>query len=207
MRPRVLLADDHAMVAEGLGRLIADVAELVGQVGDGLQLVRAARELRPDLVVSDVTMPGLSGIDAMRQLHEEGIDARFIFLTVHSEGQLAAEALRRGASGYLLKHAAGEELFDAIRAAMDGRSYVTPLLAKALLMNLRSPPDPSSRDLTPRQIEVLRRLAQGKRMKEIASDLHLSVRTVEDHKYHLMQTLRLESNAELVRFALQENLL
>lgn len=206
MRPRVLLADDHVMVAEGLGRLIDDVAELVGKVGDGTQLLRAARELRPDIIVSDITMPGMSGIEAMCQLREEGIDARFIFLTVHAEGQLAAEAMRCGASGYLLKHAAGEELLDAIRCAMDGRSYVTPLLTKELLHAMRSPTDPSSRDLTPRQIEVLRLIAQGKRMKEIASNLNLSVRTVEDHKYHLMQALHVENNADLVRFAVQQNL-
>ncbi|HMN45865.1 MAG TPA: response regulator transcription factor [Povalibacter sp.] len=206
MRPSVLLADDHAMVAEGLGRLIDDVGELIGKVGDGMQLIREALRLQPDIIVSDIAMPGMSGLDAMRQLRAEGSAARFIFLTVHAEFALAAEAMRGGASGYVLKHAAGEELLDAIRTVMDGRTYVTPLITRGLLSKLDERADPSPQDLTPRQIEVLRLIAQGKRMKEIAHDLHLSIRTVEDHKYHLMQTLQLENNAELVRFALRQNL-
>ena len=206
VQSRVLLADDHLMVADGLGRLIADVADLVGKVDDGIQLVEHALQLRPDIVVSDIVMPGMSGIDAMRRLHAQNHPARFIFLTVHAEGRLAAEAMRAGASGYLLKHSAGEELFDAIRAVMEGRTYVTSLVTKDLLQTLDHDPGSSSQSLTPRQIEVLRLIAQGKRMKEIAHDLNLSIRTVEDHKYHLMQVLRLESNADLVRFAVKRNL-
>lgn len=207
MRPRVILADDHVMVAEGIGRLIADVAELVGKVGDGLALVREASALHPDIVISDISMPQLSGIDAMRRLRAAGLQPHFIFLTVHTEERLAAEAMRSGASGYLLKHAAGEELIDAIRAVMQGHTYVTPLVTKGLLRKLYAPAPPSHQDLTPRQMEVLRLIAQGKRMKEIAHDLNLSIRTVEDHKYHLMQSLHLDSNADLVRFALRQNLI
>lgn len=206
MRPKVLLADDHAMVADGLGRLIGDVADLVGQVNDGVQLIAETRRLKPDIVVTDITMPGRSGIDAMRELKAEGCAARFIFLTIHTEADLAAEAMRSGASGYLLKQAAGDELIDAIQAVMGGRTYLTPLITQEVLERLASPADTAARQLTPRQRDVLRLLAQGKRMKEIAAELDLSVRTVENHKAHLMQILALESTADLVRFAIKQHI-
>lgn len=205
MRPRVLLADDHAMVADGLARLIADVGDLVGQVNDGLQMVAEVKRLRPDIVVADVTMPEMSGIDAMRRLKADGTTARFIFMTIHTEALLAAEALRSGASGYLLKHATGDELLDAIRAVMDGRTYLTPLITRDVLRLASSGSGPAD-TLTPRQRDVLRLLAQGKRMKEIAADLDISVRTVEDHKAHLMHTLGLENTADLVRFAVKQHI-
>ena len=206
MRPKVLLADDHAIIAEGLARLIGDVADLVGQVNDGLRLVEEVRRLRPDIVVADITMPGMSGIDAMRQLKAEGSQARFIFLTIHTEARLAAEAMRSGASGYLLKQAAGKELFDAIHAVMGGRTYLTPLITGDVLRKLTSPTDAAERELTPRQREVLRLLAEGKRMKEIASELDISVRTVENHKAQLLQVLSLGSTADLVRFAIKQHI-
>jgi len=206
MRPRVLLADDHAIIAEGLARLVADVADLVGQVNDGARLVEEARRLRPDIVVADVTMPGMSGIDAMRLLKAEGSEARFIFLTIHTEARLAAEAMRSGASAYLLKQAAGNELFDAIQAVMNGRTYLTPLITGDVLRNLAAPADAAERELTPRQREVLRLLAQGKRMKEIAAELDLSVRTVENHKAQLLRVLGLGSTADLVRFAIKQHI-
>jgi DNA-binding NarL/FixJ family response regulator len=206
MRPRVLLADDHAVIAEGLARLIGDVADLIGQVNDGIRLVEEVRRLRPDIVVTDVTMPGMSGIDAMRELKAEGSEARFIFLTIHTEARLAAEAMRSGAAAYLLKQAAGNELFDAIHAVSNGRTYLTPLITGGVLRNLASTEDASRRELTPRQREVLRLLAQGKRMKEIAAELDLSVRTVENHKAHLLQVLSLGSTAELVRFAIKQHI-
>ena len=206
MRPKVLLADDHAIVAEGLARLIGDVADLVGQVNDGLRLVEETRRLRPDVVVADITMPGMSGIDAMRQLKAEGSEARFIFLTIHTEARLAAEAMRSGASGYLLKQAAGDELFDAIRAVMRGRTYLTPLVTGDVLRTLTSPIDAAERELSPRQRDVLRLLAQGKRMKEIAAELDLSVRTVENHKAQLLRVLSLGSTADLVRFAIKQHI-
>src|SRR6476661_9673952 len=128
MRPKILLADDHAMVADGLARIISEIGDVVAIAHDGVELADAARRLHPDIVVADVTMPGMSGIDAMRQLKAEGSEARFIFLTIHTEARLAAEAMRAGASGYLLKQAAGNELFDAIQAVMSGRTYLTPLI-------------------------------------------------------------------------------
>ena len=206
MRPKVLLADDHAVIAEGLARLIGDVADLVGQVNDGVRLVEEVRRLRPDIVVADITMPGMSGIDAMRQLKAEGSEARFIFLTIHTEARLAAEAMRSGASAYLLKQSAGNELFDAIQAVTSGRTYLTPLITGDVLRSLSSPAGATERELTPRQREVLRLLAQGKRMKEIAAELNISVRTIENHKAQLLQVLGLGSTADLVRFAIKQRI-
>lgn len=206
MRPRVILADDHAIIAEGIARLIADVGDLVAQVGDGVRLIDEVRRLRPDIVVSDITMPGMSGIDAMRQLKAEGSKARFVFLTIHAEARLAAEAMRAGASGYLLKQAAGNELFDAIAAVMSGRSYLTPLITGDVLRDLDASSAAVRRELTSRQRDVLRLLAQGKRMKVIAAELGISIRTVENHKAHLMQVLELTTTADLVRFAIRQRI-
>lgn len=193
------------MVADGLARLIGDVADLVGLVNDGVRLVEEARRLRPDIVVTDITMPGMSGIDAMRRLKAEGSAARFIFMTIHTDALLAAEAMRSGAAAYLLKQAAGDELLDAIRAVMGGRTYLTPLITRDVLQ-MASSTVAAERELTSRQREVLRLLAQGKRMKEIAVELDLSVRTVEDHKSHLMQALGLETTADLIRFAIKQRI-
>ena len=205
MRPRVLLADDHVIVAEGLAHVIREVGDLVGIVNDGVHLVKEARRAKPDIVVADVTMPGLSGLDAMRQLRAEHSTARFIFLTIHTEPSLAAEALRAGAVGYLLKQSAGDELIEAIKAAMAGRTYLTPLLTRDVLEKVANP-DQARQELTPRQRDVLRLLAEGKRMKEIAAALTISPRTVEDHKYQLMRVLGLETTADLVRFAVKQRI-
>ena len=206
MRARVILADDHAMVAEGLGRLISEVADLVGQVADGRQLVDSARRLKPDIIISDVSMPVMSGLDALRQLKAEGSQARFIFLTMHTEAQLATEAMRAGASGYLLKAAAGEELFEAIRAAMAGRVFLSPHITEDVLRTISGRANQGERQLTSRQREVLQLIAQGKRMKEIAADLNISVRTVEDHKSQLLVALGVKSTADLVKFAVKHGL-
>jgi DNA-binding NarL/FixJ family response regulator len=206
LRARVILADDHAMVAEGLGRLISEVADLVGQVADGRQLVDSARRLKPDIIISDVSMPVMSGLDALRQLKAEGSQARFIFLTMHTEAQLATEAMRAGASGYLLKAAAGEELFEAIRAAMAGRVYLSPHIAGDVLRTISERANQGERELTSRQREVLQLIAQGKRMKEIAADLNISVRTVEGHKSQLLVALGVKSTVDLVKFAMKHGL-
>jgi two-component system, NarL family, response regulator NreC len=147
----------------------------------------------------------MSGLDALRQLKAEGSQARFIFLTMHTEAQLAAEAMRAGASGYLLKAAAGEELFEAIRAAMAGRVFLSPHIAGDVLRTI-SGANQGERQLTSRQREVLQLIAQGKRMKEIAADLNISVRTVEDHKSQLLVALGVKSTADLVKFALKHGL-
>jgi DNA-binding NarL/FixJ family response regulator len=168
--------------------------------------VESARTLRPDIIVSDVTMPVMSGLDAMRQLKAEGVTARFIFLTIHTDARLAVQALRAGASGYLLKQAAGEELLEALRIVMDGRTYLTPLITKDVLWTIANPDDDRTPTLTPRQLDVLRLIAEGKRMKEIAAELNLSVRTVEDHKAQLFRTLGVETVADLVKFAVRQGL-
>ncbi|MCP3382660.1 MULTISPECIES: response regulator transcription factor [unclassified Bradyrhizobium] len=203
----MVLADDHVMVAEGLGRLVGEVADLVAQVADGKQLVEAVQRLKPDIVVSDVTMPVMSGLDALRQLKTGGSKARFIFLTVHADPQLATQAIREGACGYLLKAAAGEELIDAIRAVMAERIYLTPHITRDVLQTMSRTRGDDRPSLSPRQLELLRLIAQGKRMKEIAAQLNISVRTVEDHKSQLLAALGAKSTADLVKFAVKQGLI
>jgi DNA-binding NarL/FixJ family response regulator len=201
----VLLADDHTIVAEGLRSLLEGEFELVGVVNDGRALVKAAQELRPDVIVADISMPLLNGLDAARRLKREGAASKIIFLTMHSEAQLAAEAFRAGASGYLLKSSAGEELIIAIHEVVKGRAYVTPLITKdvlSFLMDASNHPE-SAVKVTPRQREVLQLIAEGRTMKEIASILNISTRTVETHKYEMMEALGVQTNAELVQYAIK----
>jgi two-component system, NarL family, response regulator NreC len=206
LRPRVVLADDHVIVAEGLGRLIDEVADLVGRAANGRQLLDIARRLRPDIIVSDISMPVMSGLDALRQLKSEQFSARFIMLTVHADARVAAEAMRAGASGYLVKAVAGQELLDAIHAVMAGRIYLTPHITEDVLRMISQPAEQEDRTLTSRQREVLLLIAQGKRMKEIAADLKISVRTVEDHKSQLLHALGAKNTADLVKFAMKQAL-
>lgn len=202
-RAKVLLADDHRMVAEGLAGLLKDYFDLVGTVGDGSALVDAARQHRPDVIVADIAMPVMSGMAALRQLKAAKNRAKVIFLTMHADAELAAEALRAGASGYVLKAAAGEELITAIGEVLQGRIYLTPLIAKDIISMLSEPAPKPPTQLTPRQRDVLRLIAEGRRMKEIAAILDLSTRTVETHKYDMMRSLGVDSTAELVRYAIQ----
>jgi DNA-binding NarL/FixJ family response regulator len=205
-RPRILVADDHAIMVQGLGRLLEGEAEIVATASDGQQLVERARQHRPDIIVSDINMPGMSGLDAMRRLKADGFRSKFIFLTLHTDSRLAAEAMRAGASGYLLKHAAAEELIAAIHAVMEGHTYLTPLMTREVLWAIGQPDGVQSPALTPRQLDVLRLIAEGKRMKEIANELNISVRTVETHKQDLLQTLGLETTADLIKFAVRQGL-
>jgi DNA-binding NarL/FixJ family response regulator len=205
-RPRVLVADDHAIMVQGLGRLLEGEAEIVATASDGQQLVERARQHRPDIIVSDINMPGMSGLDAMRRLKTDGLRSKFIFLTLHTDSRLASEAMRAGASGYLLKHAAAEELIAAIHAVMEGHTYLTPLMTREVLWALGQSDGVQSPALTPRQLDVLRLIAEGKRMKEIANELNISVRTVETHKQDLLQTLGLETTADLIKFAVRQGL-
>ena len=205
-RPRVLIADDHAMVATGLGRILEGEVEIVATATDGAQLVERARVHRPDIVIADVNMPAMSGLEAMRRLKSEGVGSKFIFLTLHTEPRLASEAFRSGASGYLLKQAAAEELVEAVRAVTGGLTYLTPLITRDVLWAMAQADDATGPVLTPRQREVLRLIAEGKRMKEIAAELNISVRTVEAHKRELMHCLGAQSNADLVRFAVRQGL-
>jgi DNA-binding NarL/FixJ family response regulator len=204
--PRVLLADDHTIVADGLRSLLNQHFDLVGTVGDGEALVEAARRLRPDIIVSDISMPGLSGLDALRRLNEDPPGARMIFLTRHADADLATEAFRAGAAGYLVKHSAGDELITAIHEVLQGRFYLSPLITRDVLANLTGKSTQPSARLTPRQRDVLRLIVAGKRMKEIAAALDLSARTVESHKYEMMQALGVKTTAELIQFALRHEL-
>jgi DNA-binding NarL/FixJ family response regulator len=204
LRSKVLVADDHVIVAEGLGSLLQSDFEVVGIVNDGRKLVETARQTRPDIVVSDIAMPLLGGLEALRLLRAEQIPSKVIFLTMHVDGTLASQALRAGASGYLAKHSAGEELIQAIHQVLEGGIYLTPQIAASIARNVRESAIPSMLKLTPRQREVLRQVAAGYTMKEIASKLKLSRRTVEAHKYDAMEALGVHSTAELIRCALVE---
>jgi DNA-binding NarL/FixJ family response regulator len=208
-RPRVLLADDHLLVAEALKSLLAPEFDLVGVVEDGRALVEAAGRLRPDVIVADVTMPQLNGIDALVQLRQGGDLVPVVFLTMHRDVSFARRALDAGASGFVLKHSAPAELVTAIRAALEGKTYLTPQLATEVLQSMKRGPEQAGdalASITPRQREVLQLLAEGHAAKEIAARLAISTRTVEFHKYQLMETLGLHSNSELIHFAIKHGL-
>ena len=206
-RPKVLLADDHAMVVEGLAALLNERFDLVGTVGDGSALLDAARKLRPDVIIADMAMPVLSGLEALRRLKAVKSAAKVIILTMHADPDLAAEAFRAGASGYVLKLSAGEELVTAIEDVVQGRTYLTPLITRDVISKLTEPAAKAAVKLSARQREVLRFIGEGRRMKEIAAILDLSTRTVESHKYEMMRSLGVESTAELVRYAIQIGLI
>lgn len=204
----VLLADDHTIVIEGLARLLREHGfDVVGAVADGYQLIEAAKRLRPEVIVTDLSMPGLSGLDVLPRLKAEGVESRIIVLTMHHDADLATTALRAGASGFLLKESAGDELLAAVRQVLQGRVYLTPALTKDVVERMARPSGASKPELTPRQRDVLRLIVKGQRMKEIAANLGLSIRTVETHKYEMMQALDLHSTAELVRYALDRRLI
>jgi DNA-binding NarL/FixJ family response regulator len=205
----VLLADDHRLVAEGLKSLLANEFELVGVVEDGRALVAAAGKLRPDVIVADIAMPLLNGIEALIQLRQGGDQVPFVFLTMHRDVAYARRALDAGASGYVLKHSAPAELVTAIRAALDGKTYLTPQLAGEVLNAMKERPEKAAdpvASLTPRQRQVIQLVAEGRSAKEIASSLSISVRTVEFHKYQIMETLGIHTNAELTHFAIKHGL-
>jgi DNA-binding NarL/FixJ family response regulator len=208
-RPRILLADDHTLMAEALGHMLQTDFDVVGTVSDGRALIKAAAELKPELVVVDIGMPLLNGLDAADQLKALHPDIKVIFLTQNREPRFAVEAFRRNASGYLLKDSAASELTTAIREALDGRSYVSPVIAKGMIDHALNaePNDSGSRELSPREREVLQLLAEGKSMKEVGSILDISPRTVEFHKYRVMQLLGVKTNAELVQYAIKHGLI
>ena len=204
-RPTVVLADDHRIVADGLRSLLKDDFELVDVVTDGVALVESVRRLRPDLVVTDLAMPGMNALDALRELTRLGIQTRVIVLTMHADAQLATEAFRLGASGYLLKNSAGDELLMAIREVLTGRAYLTPLITKDVIAAMTATSGRTDRAPRPtvRQRQVLRLIAEGKRVKEIAAILNVSPRTVETHKYEMMHVLGVHSMAELIQYVLR----
>jgi DNA-binding NarL/FixJ family response regulator len=206
--PRVILADDHTLVAEALHQLIAPYFDVVSTVADGRALVHAALSLKPDAVVVDVAMPLLNGLEACRQLKTVMPGLKLIFLTMNEDPELAAEAMRAGASGYVLKKSAGSELVQAIRAALRGRSHITRQISQGMedcfIRNPQGRRHPKS--LTPRQREVVQLLAEGKSMKEAANALSVTPRTVAFHKYRVMQELGFKTNADLVQFAMKRQI-
>jgi DNA-binding NarL/FixJ family response regulator len=204
-RPKILLADDHVLVAQALEHLLRDEFDVVGTVADGRALLAAAGTLAPDVVVVDIGMPLLNGLDAGEQLKALHPAIKVIFLTQNREPRLAAEAFRRHASGYLLKDSAASELTTAIREALGGRSYVSPAIAKGLREEGvgADPGHGLARELSAREREVLQLLAEGKSMKEVAAVLGISPRTVEFHKYRIMELLGAKTNAELVQQAIK----
>jgi DNA-binding NarL/FixJ family response regulator len=202
-----MLADDHALLLGAFGKLLADDCDIVGEVSDGRALVAAVEKLKPDVVVLDISMPLLNGLEAGRQIKQKWRSVKLVFLTMNEDADLAAEAFRSGASAYLLKRSAGTELATAIREVMQGRRYITPLVADALVGSLLQPDEhTAAHDLTPRQREVLQLLAEGHSMKEAASLLNMTPRTVAFHKYRMMEHLKVKSTAELIQYAVRRHI-
>jgi DNA-binding NarL/FixJ family response regulator len=205
-RPRILLADDHQIVLDGLRSLLEPEFELCGVASDGLALIEKARDLSPDAIVADISMPLLNGIDAVRKLREEGISAKVVFLTMHPDVTYLSRALDAGASAYVLKHAASDELVTAIRQVLRGGTFVSPQLRSPAVGDLM---DETRRhvkptiEITPRQRDVLQLLAEGKSAKEIGGLLEISPRTVETHKYKMMDDLGVKTTAQLVQHAIK----
>jgi DNA-binding NarL/FixJ family response regulator len=208
-RVRILLADDHRMVAEGLKILLAEEFDLIGMVPDGRAMVDAAKQLKPDVIIADITMPHLNGIEALEEIEKFDPDVRVILLTMHRDVAYARRALDAGAAGFVLKHSAPEELVLAVRAAVQGRTFITPTLASDVLQTLKRNPsqlqDPIT-TLTLRQREILRLLVDGLTAKQIASRLDISSRTVEFHKYRMLESLGLKGSADLIHFAVQHGM-
>ena len=203
-KAKILLADDHTLVAEAFKRLLEPEFDVVGTVGDGRALLRAAPELKPDVVLVDLNMPLLNGLDASEQLKQVSPRIKIIVLTMNEDPDIAVETMDKWASGYLLKKSAGSELLKAVRDVLRGGRYVTPALHTAMTARAsRESRAEATRSLTPRQREVLQLLAEGHTMKEAASILNVATRTVAFHKYRIMQDFGLENNSDLLRFAMK----
>jgi len=208
-KPRILLADDHTLFVEALQKVLETEFELVGSVGDGRALLQAAPRLLPDAILLDLSMPLLNGIDASKQLRRLVPDCKLVFLSMHGDPTYVTEAFRAGASGYVLKRANATELIQAIKAALRGQFYVSPLLAKGVLdplIHQRTSPVGLQAELTLRQREVLQLVAEGRSLKEIASILCLSVKTVEFHKTRIAKQLGLRTTADLTKYAVSHGL-
>jgi DNA-binding NarL/FixJ family response regulator len=211
VRPRILLADDHTLMLEGIRLMLEPEFHLVGSVEDGRALLAAARKLVPDVILLDISMPLLNGIDAAVQLRKILPSARMIFVTMHADTDYVTEAFRSGASGYLLKRAAASELLTAIREVLKGNYYVSPLVTRNTLGSLIASPllarGKLSHTLTPRQREVLQLVAEGHSRKEVAEILHISVKTVEFHKATLTRELHLRTAADFTRYAIEHGMI
>jgi len=204
-KPRVIIADDHVLLAEAFEKLLSPECDVVAKVTDGRTLVETVRTVHPDIVLLDISMPLLNGLDAARLIHAIDASIRLIFVTMNDDPDLAAEAFRAGATAYLLKRSPANELLTAIRQSMRSRKYVTPLITEGMLGALMNPMrgETPRHELTLRQREVLQLLAEGKSMKQAADILGITARTVAFHKYRMMAQLKITSSAELIRLAFQ----
>jgi DNA-binding NarL/FixJ family response regulator len=207
--PRVMLADDHTILVEAFRKLLEPHFEIVGTVSDGRALMEAAPNLKPDVIVVDIGMPLMNGLEAGQRLKEQMPAVKIIFLTMNEDPDVAAQAMHSGASAYLLKSSAASELISAIHISLKGKSYITPQIARGMQKSFIKNPRPKERakTLTPRQREVVQLLAEGKSMKEVASVLNVTPRTVAFHKYRVMEELHLETTAELIQFAIKSRIL
>jgi DNA-binding NarL/FixJ family response regulator len=208
-RPRLMLVDDHTILVEAFRKLLEPFYDVVGSVADGRALLEVAPQLVPEVVVLDIGLPLMNGLEAGIRLKEQMPNVKLVFLTMNDDPDLAVEAMRSGASAYLLKNSAAEELLRAIQMALKGNRYVTPLIAKGMEKSFIKNPDATgqAKSLTPRQREVVQLLAEGKSMKEVADVLNVKERTVAFHKYRVMEKLNLGTSAELVQFAIKSKIL
>lgn len=205
-RPTVLLADDHVVFTDGIIRILKERFDVVGTVTDGRSILEAASRLRPDVIVTDISMPTLSGLEGLRQLKANHDESRVIFLTMHADARLAAEAFRLGAKGFVLKQSSADELVKAMEAVLAGHTYMSSVLTEEVLALMSDPTTSSGAELSSRQKEVLRLIVNGHRTKEIAANLNLSPRTVETIKYEMMRNLNVHSTTELVRYSIENRL-
>ena len=206
--PRVILADDHTILVEAFRKLLDPACEVVATVADGHALLEVAPRLKPDVIVLDIAMPLLNGLDAGRQVKEIVPGVKLIFLTMNEDPDLAVEAIRMGASGYLLKKSAASELFKAIQTALRGKTYITPQIARGMETSFIRDPEGNKhyQSLTPRQRQVVQLLAEGKSMKEAADVLKVATRTIAFHKYRIMEDLKLKTTADLIQFAMKNHI-
>ena len=207
-RPRLMIADDHTILVEAFRKLLDPYFDVVATVSDGRSLLERAPQVNPEVIVVDIGMPLMNGLDAGFRLKQEMPNVKLVFLTMNDDPDLAVEAMRCGASGYLLKSSAAEELIKAIQMALKSKRYVTPLIAQAMQSSFIENPCASGqgKTLTPRQREVVQLLAEGKSMKQAANILHIKERTVAFHKYRVMHRFNLGSSAELVKFAMKSRI-
>lgn len=210
MRPRLLIADDHTLLLEGIRLMLEPEFELVGSVEDGQSLLVAAKTLKPDIILLDISMPALNGLDAARRIRQFLPSAKLIFLTMHADSDYVTAAFQAGAMGYLLKRAAATELKTAVREVLKGHHYISPLVTRnalELLISSAKPGEKPSDRLTPRQREVLQLVAEGRSRKEIASILNITVKTVEFHKATLARELNLHTVADFTRYAIEHHII
>jgi len=207
-RPRIFLADDHSLLLEAFSNLLESKYDIVGTATDGREMLSKVSKLQPDVVVLDIAMPNLNGFDAAEKLNKKLPDIKIVFLTVNEDPDMVTEAFRIGANGYLLKNSAASELFQAIEVVIGGGNYVTPRIARGMISSFIKHPgnQKAHGSLTLRQREVLQLLAEGKTMKEVASILNITPRTVAFHKYQIMEDLEIKTNSELIQYAVKHGL-